>query len=29
MRTAGFEHVRRIDDACYQPLLVGTKPNVA
>lgn len=27
MREAGFEHVRRIDDAFYQPVLVGTQPG--
>ena len=26
MREAGFAHVRRIDDAFYQPVLVGTRP---
>jgi SAM-dependent methyltransferase len=26
MREAGFEQVRRIDDAYYQPILVGTRP---
>lgn len=26
MREAGFEQVRRIDDAFYQPILVGTRP---
>ncbi len=25
MREAGFDHVRRIDGAFYQPVLVGTK----
>jgi len=27
MREAGFERVRRIDDAFYQPVLVGTQPG--
>lgn len=27
MRNAGFEGVRRIDSAFYQPILVGTKPD--
>ena len=27
MRTAGFQQVRRIDDAFYQPVLVGTRPG--
>jgi SAM-dependent methyltransferase len=26
MRNAGFESVKRIDDAFYQPILIGTKP---
>jgi hypothetical protein len=25
MREAGFDHVRRIDGAFYQPVLVGTR----
>jgi len=29
MREAGFSGVRRIDDAFYQPLLVGIKPSAA
>lgn len=29
MRQAGFERVRRIDDAFYQPILVGTRPVAA
>ncbi len=27
MQQAGFERVRRIDDAYYQPVLVGTRPE--
>ncbi len=27
MRAAGFQQVRRIDDAFYQPVLVGTQPG--
>jgi len=27
MRAAGFQHVRRIDGAFYQPVLVGTQPG--
>jgi SAM-dependent methyltransferase len=26
MRRAGFEHVRRLDEVFYQPVLVGTRP---
>lgn len=28
MREAGFEDVRRIDDVYYQPVLIGTRPEV-
>jgi SAM-dependent methyltransferase len=27
MRAAGFQHVRRIDDVFFQPVLVGTQPG--
>lgn len=26
MREAGFQHVRRVDDVFYQPVLIGSKP---
>jgi hypothetical protein len=29
MRAAGFERVRRIDGAYYQPVLVGTRPRAS
>lgn len=28
MREAGFENVKRLDGAFYQPILLGTKPLV-
>jgi SAM-dependent methyltransferase len=28
MRKAGFKNVKRLDDAFYQPILVGTKPGI-
>jgi hypothetical protein len=27
MARAGFENVRRLDDAFFQPVLVGVRPN--